>query len=106
MEHDWPGNVRELENTIERSVVLTSGEFITKEFFPKAVLEGFEPRDVRVTLPEAGISLKQEVEEFERRLIISALQRSDGNQKRAAQLLKLNPTTLNEKLKRLSIRPK
>jgi DNA-binding NtrC family response regulator len=50
--------------------------------------------------------LKKEVEDFERKLILTALQRSEGNQKRAAHLLNLNPTTLNEKLKRLNIRPK
>lgn len=104
MEHDWPGNVRELENVIERAVVLTTGDHITRDFFPRSLLEGLEPREVRVMLPENGISLKKEVEEFERKLILSALQRSEGNQKRAANLLQLNPTTLNEKLKRLNIR--
>jgi len=106
MEHDWPGNVRELENVIERAVVLTTGDHITRDFFPRSLLEGLEPREVRVMLPESGISLKKEVEEFERKLILSALQRSEGNQKRAANLLQLNPTTLNEKLKRLNIRPR
>jgi DNA-binding NtrC family response regulator len=106
MEHDWPGNVRELENVVERAVVLTIGDHITQDYFPRSLLEGLEPREVRVMLPEAGISLKREVEDFERKLILTALQRSEGNQKRAAHLLHLNPTTLNEKLKRLNIRPK
>ena len=104
VEYDWPGNVRELENTVERSMVLTSDNFISEEFFPKSILDGIELPKVRISLPEAGISLKQEVDDFERRLIISALQRCEGNQKRAAKLLTITPTTLNEKLKRLNIK--
>jgi DNA-binding NtrC family response regulator len=45
------------------------------------------------------------VADFERRLILKALKKTAGNQKRAAQLLQLNATTLNEKIKRLEIDP-
>jgi DNA-binding NtrC family response regulator len=54
----------------------------------------------------APASLKDRVARFEQRLILQALERCDGNQRRAARELGLLPTTLNEKLKRLGLRPK
>ncbi len=97
MEYDWPGNVRELENVIERAVVLAPDEGqITCELLPR------EMQESRV---EYGASLKELVAEFEKSLITSALNTTDWNQKEAAGLLRVNPTTLNEKLKRLNIKP-
>ena len=55
-------------------------------------------------LPENGATYKQMVEEYERRLIRTALRRTGGVQKRAAELLKIKPTTLHEIIKRLEIR--
>lgn len=53
----------------------------------------------------AGRTLKEMVADFERSLILEALQASVGNQRRAAASLGVLPTTLNEKLKRLGLRP-
>ena len=105
MEHNWPGNVRELENAIERAVVLAPGDTITADLFPREILEATGTLQDQWGLLEGGASLKDLVSEFERNLIHSALQRTEGNQKKAAQLLRLKATTLNEKLKRLHIRP-
>ncbi len=52
---------------------------------------------------DEGASLKDLVREFEKSLIVTALKKSEWNQKKAAGLLRVNPTTLNEKLKRLEI---
>ncbi|HEV8130420.1 MAG TPA: sigma-54 dependent transcriptional regulator [Acidobacteriota bacterium] len=104
LEHDWPGNVRELENAIERAVVLAPSERIMPDLFPREVLESAGTMQDHWELLEEGASLKDLVADFERNLIHSALKRTDGNQKKAAQLLRLNATTLNEKLKRLKIR--
>jgi transcriptional regulator with GAF, ATPase, and Fis domain len=57
-----------------------------------------------VELPGNGIRLKERVMYFERALIVAALEKTDWNQKKAAQLLSVNPTTLSEKLKRLKIK--
>jgi len=102
----WPGNVRELENVIERAVVL-SGEDgrIPLELLPAEMTSPAEAAARLDELPEDGVSLKEAVADFERRLILKALKRTAGNQKRAAQLLQLNATTLNEKIKRLEIDP-
>jgi transcriptional regulator with GAF, ATPase, and Fis domain len=55
------------------------------------------------TLPTNGLSFKEAITSYERQLIVRALQRSGGVQKRAAQLLKVKPTTLHEMMKRLEI---
>ncbi|MBI2821344.1 MAG: sigma-54-dependent Fis family transcriptional regulator [Acidobacteria bacterium] len=104
MEHNWPGNVRELENAIERAVVLAPDDAITGELFPREVLESASAVQDQWGLLQDGASLRDLVSEFERNLIRVALEKTEGNQKKAAELLRLKPTTLNEKLKRLKIR--
>ena len=105
MRNDWPGNVRELENAIERAVVLApdSGA-ITSDLFPRNVLSTSPASIEKLDLLENGTSLKDLVREYEKNLIMNALQMADWNQKRAAVLLRVNPSTLNEKLKRLNIK--
>ncbi len=104
MEYDWPGNVRELENVIERAVVLCSDARIGVDFMPEQ-LRGSRPFHVpEFVLPPEGIPFKQVVSDFERRLIESTLEATGGVQKRAAELLQVKPTTLNEMIKRYDIR--
>ena len=57
-------------------------------------------------MPPEGISFKEVVGDFERRLIESTLEAAGGVQKRAAELLHIKPTTLNEMIKRYDIRPR
>jgi two-component system response regulator PilR (NtrC family) len=103
LDHDWPGNVRELENALERAVVLCPGGAISLELLPEGVLSP-ERTGVAVRLPENGSTYKEMVEEYERRLVRTALRRTGGVQKRAADLLRVKPTTLHEIIKRLEIR--
>ena len=105
MEYDWPGNVRELENVIERAVVLAPDDGrIDQNLLPAEILESTSVSFGRLNLlNEEGASLKDLVREFEKSLIVTALKKTDWNQKKAAGLLRVNPTTLNEKLKRLDI---
>ncbi len=53
---------------------------------------------------EPTVSLRQLVDDYERRLILEALERFGGNQRRAAAELRCLPTTLNEKMRRLGLR--
>lgn len=105
LEYDWPGNVRELENTIERAVVLAPETgLIEEELFPRDILESQSVgASTFADISRNGASLKELVTEFERNLIVAALKKTEGNQKKAADLLRVNPTTLNEKVKRLEI---
>ena len=103
MDYDWPGNVRELENVIERGVVLTTEPRIGRELIPDHVRTAPSFHVPNMTVPPEGISLKDVVGSFERRLIESTLESTGGVQKEAARLLGLKPTTLNEMIKRYNI---
>ncbi len=105
MQSDWPGNVRELENVMERAVVLApdSGE-LTPDLFPHEVLNSSSVSVTRLDMLENGASLKELVREYEKNLIVNALEKADWNQKEAAVMLGVNPSTLNEKLKRLNVK--
>ncbi|MEA2601719.1 MAG: hypothetical protein QOF89_2711 [Acidobacteriota bacterium] len=103
LDYHWPGNVRELENAIERAVVLSIGEVLTEELLPSSVRQRESTGLLPPTLPSNGISFKDAVSEYERQIIIRALQSCGGVQKRAAELLQVKPTTLHEMMKRLNI---
>ncbi|MBI2834693.1 MAG: sigma-54-dependent Fis family transcriptional regulator [Acidobacteria bacterium] len=106
MEYDWPGNVRELENVIERAVVLTSGQRIDADLIPEHVRSVRPFQMPQFVLPPEGISFKEVITDFEKRLIESTLEAAGGVQKKAAELLHIKPTTLNEMIKRYDIRPR
>jgi two-component system response regulator PilR (NtrC family) len=105
-EYDWPGNVRELENVIERAVVLTSGPRIGTDLIPDHVRRAPNFHMPQFVVPPEGISFKDVITDFEKRLIESTLEAAGGVQKRAAELLHIKPTTLNEMIKRYDIRPR
>ena len=125
-QYSWPGNVRELENVLERIVTLKRQGMIECEDIPVTIREGGwsipqpdlnNTHDVRTTLlhatpgsgpgpswgPDREIDLSKSLAEFETRLIMEALRRSKGVKSRAAQLLRMNRTTLVEKLKKKGI---
>jgi DNA-binding NtrC family response regulator len=106
MEYDWPGNVRELENVIERAVVLSSGTRIAADRIPEHVRKSPRFQLPHVVMPAEGVSLKEVTAAYERQWIESALEAAGGVQKRAAELLRIKPTTLNEMIKRYDIRPR
>jgi len=103
MDYDWPGNVRELENVIERGVVLSTSSRIGRDLIPDHVRTSPSFHVPHLAVPPEGISLKEVIASFERRLIESTLESTGGVQKEAARLLGLKPTTLNEMIKRHNI---
>ncbi len=99
----WPGNVREVENLIERLVVLAEDKIIHAADLPDYVLNNSAPQHQntpRVCLPEQGVDLDAVLEGIENGFIKQALERSRGNKTAAAELLKLNRTTLIERLRK------
>jgi len=103
MDHFWPGNVRELENTIERAVVLCTGDRIGPELLPESLRYPVETEQPSMIVPSEGLSLKDAVSRYERAMILQSLEMANGVQKKAAELLQLKPSTLNEMMKRLGI---
>ena len=106
IDYDWPGNVRELENVVERAVVLTPDLRIGADLIPDHVRKSTSFGVPEFSLPPEGISFKDVITGFEKRIIESTLEAAGGVQKRAAELLHIKPTTLNEMIKRYDIRPR
>ncbi len=104
--YHWPGNVRELRNVIERALILEDDDVITTKYVPRGVVAGtsqsisesdaFGAND-NFRLPPAGASL----EEVEMSLVRQAIDRSGGNQTRAAELLGISRDQLRYRLKKL-----
>jgi DNA-binding NtrC family response regulator len=104
--YDWPGNVRELRNVIERALILEDAEQITTEYLPDSLLmsprleqpsSGTGDGSPHFVLPNEGISL----DDAELSFVRQAIQRSGGNQTRAAELLGISRDQLRYRLKKL-----
>jgi DNA-binding NtrC family response regulator len=104
MDHNWPGNVRELENVVERAVVLAAEPSVPLDVFPDNLLQatGIRRRADGGPLPPDA-SLFEIVADFERRIIIEALEKANWSQTDAADSLHVPLSTLNQKIKRLNI---
>jgi DNA-binding NtrC family response regulator len=116
MRHNWPGNVRELENLLERLVILADDDIILLQDLPPRFsglppLEQDQPAPAAAApggpalLPEEGLDFNAAVDEFERSLILQALERTGWVKNQAAALLQLNRTTLVEKIKKKGLNP-
>ncbi|MCD7948590.1 MAG: sigma 54-interacting transcriptional regulator [Oscillospiraceae bacterium] len=99
--HDWPGNVRELENVIER-LVLFGGDTIPVEQVDSIihVTKKHFPYDKRIA--SAEVSLKKQVDEFERTIIVEALSIHKTTRK-AAEALGMSQSGMMRKIKALGI---
>jgi len=101
--YDWPGNVREMENLIEMLVVMKENGAVTLEDLPNKIHKQslLTPTASHLDLPEEGIDFNKMLIEYERDLILKALNKCGGVKNKAAKMLNLKRTTLVEKLKRL-----
>jgi DNA-binding NtrC family response regulator len=86
--------------------VLSPGNTIGVELIPDHVRKAPNFQMPQFVVPPEGISFKDVITDFEKRLIESTLEAAGGVQKRAAELLHIKPTTLNEMIKRYEIRPR
>lgn len=94
----WPGNVRELKNVIERAVILEEGVELLPAHLPDELRPGARLVDLEsgFKLPAAGIRL----EDLEKDLLRQALERTQGNKTRAAELLGLTRDTLRYRIEK------
>ncbi len=105
--YDWPGNVRELRNVIERTLILEDNDTITTEYLPGGLVgqplrgagtgSGNKKLAEQFVLPSEGISL----DDAELAFVRQAIERSGGNQTRAAELLGISRDQLRYRLKKL-----
>ena len=106
--YPWPGNIRELENLIERITILKGGGLIDmQDLPPKYHLQSLQsplpPSSIEI--PQMGVDFKSAVDQYENTLIMKALEQTGWNRNQAAILLKMNRTTLVEKIKKKGLRP-
>ena len=83
MAYSWPGNVRELENVMERAVALSTSDQMEVESLPPGIRQPSP-------LPHEGVNLERDVANFEKSLMMYALEKSGWVQTKAAQLLGIN----------------
>jgi DNA-binding NtrC family response regulator len=100
--HAWPGNVRQLESVVERAVLLCEGTTIRPDDLPVEIRLHTEPssRPYGFDIPTDGIH----IEEFERQLIVQAMEKSGWVIARAARLLGLTYRTLQYRLEKFGIK--
>ncbi len=101
-DYSWPGNVRELCNAIERAVVLGLSDQIDVDDLPDQIVSGKGTDSAEE--PDNDQPFHQAVESFKRRLILRTLDRTDGNQSKAAQVLDLQRTYLARLITNLDLR--
>ena len=97
----WFGNVRELENALERALILARGRTLTADLFPFGAMS--EPVVSAAPSPLEDLSIKRNGRRMEERLIRAALERTDGNRTRAAEILELSPRALQYKIKEYGV---
>jgi two-component system response regulator AtoC len=110
--HDWPGNVRELRNVIERVMILEDRDELDVTDLPEEILQRSGPAEdedvaqdpsaapaasaaAMIRLPDEGVSLR----DVQYELVRQALDRTSGNQTKAAQLLRISRDALRYKMK-------
>jgi DNA-binding NtrC family response regulator len=103
MNYDWPGNIRELENLIERATVLSRSKLITPDNLPPFLLNAREAAAGALAFASEEMTLHEQLQEYQKKVILATLKKTKGVQNKAAQILGLKPTTLNEMIKRLKI---
>jgi Nif-specific regulatory protein len=98
--YHWPGNVRELENCIERAVLLCDGDVIRSEHLPPSL------QMIKKTETVAARSLTETIANKEKELIVDALKKSGGQQRKAAVELGITERMLGYKIRKHNIHPK
>lgn len=108
LRYDWPGNIRELRNTIERLVIFSTEGEIRREYLPDHIYSGDkhpQPGEGNGTgtAPINGAAYQAMLDEYERKLLLEALEAVNGNKYTLAKQLGISRATLYNKLKRLNL---
>ena len=98
VQYDWPGNVRELRNIIERLVILSTDGIIQLEHLPASIYPSTVPN-----LTSSPTTLQEQIDRYEKLLLLEALQLENGNKSALAKRLGLSRATLYNKMKKLGI---
>jgi two-component system, NtrC family, response regulator AtoC len=106
--YEWPGNLTQLEKTLERLVLVSEGSVIQITDLPEEILMRLDTNLKEPLITHANLGLKEwvrvKVQQFEKEFIEKALQTTQGNVTKAAEVLKLSRKGLQLKMKELGIR--
>jgi transcriptional regulator with GAF, ATPase, and Fis domain len=97
--YDWPGNIRELENTMERAIVVGSGDYVLPEDLNEDLFEKELPSEVQTP------AYHEAVKQAKQRIVRTALDRAGGNVTEAARDLGIHPNNLHRLIRNLGVRP-
>jgi DNA-binding NtrC family response regulator len=103
--YPWPGNVRELENAIERAVALAEGEILEESDLPPSVVRAGQVEGLRDALRSGRLSFEDATRDFERALLLEALENTRWNQTRAAEQLQITRRSLKLRMDRCGLEP-
>ena len=101
--YSWPGNVRELENTIERALALSTSENLTSSDLPHQIRQGGQRPEEITELPEDGLDLEAHLDRIRTQLMRQALERSQGVQTQAAEILQMTFRSFRYYAKKLGL---
>jgi two-component system NtrC family response regulator len=94
--HTWPGNIRELENCLKRATIMADGSQVTADDLGLPAVEGEQA--------EPSFDLRTVRDEAEKKAVIAALARANGNVLKAAELLGVSRPTLYDLMHRLGLK--
>jgi transcriptional regulator with GAF, ATPase, and Fis domain len=101
----WPGNVRQLENAVEMAVALSGDRQVLRSTdFPLSPSPHAKPKEIEgpvVAVPDGGLDYERTLAFIERSILEQALEKTGGNKKAAAEMLRLKRTTLSAKVRTL-----
>jgi len=97
-QYDWPGNIRELENAVERAIVIGNSDLILPEDLPDALADRALP------ISESAANFHDAIRDAKKRLILTALEQSQGSFTQAAKLLGLHPNYLHRLVSNLDLK--
>jgi DNA-binding NtrC family response regulator len=100
----WPGNVRELRNAIERAVALAEGDVLDLDDLPKAIVRAGNLESLREAVGSGRLGFEEAVADFERSLLLEALEATGWNQTRAAERLGVTRRSLKLRIDRLGLK--
>jgi DNA-binding NtrC family response regulator len=103
LEHTWPGNVRELENTIERSLVLASGETLQASDMRIEAPRNSNAQNSMASQTQPLLPEGETLEHWEQMMIKEAMRRANGNKSQAARLLGLTRNALRYRLSQMGM---
>ena len=103
LDHSYPGNIRELQNIMQHAVTMAEGDTIRPQDLPYPLVERRGAPRTQADFFHKGVNLDTELEEYERKILRTALERVGGVQKKAAELLGINYRSLRHRLQKYHI---